>query len=118
MNIHVRYAYAIHNPEVIPSDLLDEVFGKLRQLAGQLHGDMALIPKWLFSHPFCRKVFSIPEKEMVYKGAQNLIAVGNWMNLKDEKNFKHIVRNIQYACDNLGLYIDPKDRVPDEYLDA
>ena len=40
----VRYAHAIHNPDVIPPELHSEVFEKLRQLSGRLYADMALIP--------------------------------------------------------------------------
>ncbi len=109
----IRYAYVIHNPDVVTPELRDEVFDKLRQLSGQLYSDMALIPLYgLFG-----KVFFLPGRSKVYKSATNLIAVANWMCSKNNyKQFDHIIKNIQDACDNLGLYIDPKDRVPDELL--
>lgn len=108
----VRYAHAIHNPDVIPHEMHSEVFEKLRQLSGQLYADMALIP--LYS--VFGTIFFLPRKEKVYKSAQNLIAVANWMHSKNDRKFDHIVRNIQNACDNLGLYIAPADRIPEEFL--
>ena len=108
----IRYAYVIHNPDVISSELRNEVYEKLRQLSGQLYADMALIPLY----PVFGKVFFLPNRSKVYKSATNLIAVANWMHSKSDKQFDYIIRNIQDACDNLGLYIDPKDRIPDELL--
>jgi hypothetical protein len=108
----IQYAYVIHNSEVISSELRVEVFEKLRQLSGQLYADMALIP--LYS--VFGKLFFLPSRSKVYKSATNLIAVANWMHTNNERKFEHIIRNIQNACDNLGLYIDPNDRVPDELL--
>lgn len=108
----VRYAHAIHNPDVIPPELHSEVFEKLRQLSGQLYADMALIP----SYPVFRSIFFLPRREKVYESAQNLIAVANWMHSKSDRKFDPIVRNIQKACDNLGLYIAPGDRIPEELL--
>ena len=108
----IQYAYVIHNSEVIPSELRNEVYEKLRQLSGQLYADMALIPLY----PVFGKLFFLPRSSKVYKSATNLIAVANWMHSNNERKFEHIIRNIQNACDNLGLYIDPKDRIPDELL--
>ena len=110
----VRYAHALHNPDLIPPELHSEVFEKLRQLSGQLYADMALIP----AYPVFGLLFFLPTREKVYKSAQNLIAVANWMsaNTNNDRKFDHIVRNIQNACDNLGLYIAPGDRIPDELL--
>lgn len=108
----VRYAHAIHNPDVIPPELHSEVFEKLRQLSGQLYADMALIPLY----PMFGLIFFLPQREKVYRSAQNLIAVANWMHRKSDCKFYHIVRNIQKACDNLGLYIAPGDRIPEELL--
>lgn len=113
LHTFVCYAYAIHNSDVITRELNFEVFEKLRQLSGQLYADMALIPLY----PFFSKVFFLPKREMVYKSATNLIAIANWMNSKSERKVDHIIKNIQTACDNLGLYIDPADRVPDDLLD-
>ncbi len=112
-NTFVRYAYAIHNPDAIPPELHGEVYGKLRQLSGQLYADMALIP-W---YQLTSLLFCLPRKDKVYMSATNLIAVGNWMHSKSGNRFDHIVRNIQNACDNLGLYIAPEDRIPEELLD-
>ena len=108
----VRYAHALHNPDVIPPELHSEVFEKLRQLSGQLYADMALIP----AYPVFGSLFFLPKREKVYKSGQNLIAVANWMSANSDRKFDHIVRNIQNACDNLGLYIAPDDRIPDELL--
>jgi len=108
----VRYAHRIHNPDVISSDESKEVFEKLRELSGRLYGDMALIPIYCV----VRKIFFLPKRDKVYSAATNLIAIANWMHSHNDKKFDHIVKNIQTACDNLGLYIDPKDRIPDEHL--
>lgn len=109
----VRYAHAIHNPDVIPPMLRDDVYDKLRQLSGQLYADIALIP-WYAVTCF---LFGLPRKDNIYAGARNLIAAGNWMYSNSGKRFDHTVRNIQNACDNLGLYIAPNDRIPDELLE-
>ena len=108
----IQYAYVIHNPDVISSELRNEVFEKLRQLSGQLYADMALIPLY----PVFGKIFFLPSRSKVYKSATNLIAVANWMHSNNEYKFDHIIRNIQNACDNLGLYIDPKDRISEDLL--
>jgi hypothetical protein len=108
----VRHAYIIHNAETLPSDLQNEVFEKLRQLSGQLYADMALIPLY----PILCKLFGLPDKKKIYKSAKNLIAIANWMSSNNERKFDHIIKNIQAACDNLGLYIDPEDRISDENL--
>jgi len=118
LHTFVRYAYVIHYVDVVPSDLHSEVFEKTRRLSGELYADMALIPKCLFKYSFFRKVFTLPKEEMVYKSAQNLIAVANWMNVKHENKLIHIISNIQNACDNLGLYIDPNDRITDKHLNV
>ena len=60
----VRYAHALHNPDVIPPELHSEVFEKLRQLSGQLYADMALIP----SYPVFRSIFFLPRREKVRHG--------------------------------------------------
>jgi len=112
-NTFVRYAHAFHNPSVISPELRNEAYDKLRQLSGQLYADMALIP-W---YRMTSLLFCLPHKDKVYKSATNLIAVGNWMHGKSDNRFDHIVRNIQSACDNLGLYIAPEDRIPDELLE-
>lgn len=116
LHIFVGYTYVIHYVDTVPPDLHSEVFEKLRRLSGELYADMALIPKCFFKYSFFRKVFTLPEEEMVYKSAQNLIAVANWMNVNHENKLEHIIRNIQTACDNLGLYIDPANRIPNEDL--
>ena len=109
----VRYGYVLHNSDVISLELHDEVFKKLRQLSGQLYGDMALIP----IYSVFGRIFFLPRKEIVYKSAQNLIGVANWMSTKSDRKFDYIVRNIQNVCDSLGLYISPQDRIPDELLE-
>ena len=91
LHTFVRYAYVIHYVDVVPSDLHSEVFEKLRRLSGELYDDVALIPKCIFRYPFFRKVFILPEEEMVYKCAKNLIAVANWMNVKHENKLEHII---------------------------
>ena len=111
-HIFIRYAHAIHNPDVISEELRREVFEKLRQLSGQLYADMALIP--LYS--VFGRLFFLPCREDVYKSAKNLIAVANWMHSKSDTRFDHIIRNIQSACDRLGLYIAPEDRIAEELL--
>ncbi|MGB7816141.1 MAG: hypothetical protein WBL28_07305 [Methylotenera sp.] len=108
----VRYAHRIHNPDVISQDDLKEIFEKLRELSGRLYEDMALIPLYCVEG----KIFFLPHKDKIYSAATNLIAIANWMHSKNDHKFDHIVKNIQTACDNLGLYIDPKDRIPDEHL--
>ena len=110
----IRYAYVMHYVDVIPPDLHSEVFEKVRRLSAQLYTDMSTIPKCLFNYPIFGKILSLPEEKMVYRSAQNLIATANWMNVEHENKLNHIIKNIQTACDNLGLYIDPKDRVIDE----
>jgi hypothetical protein len=114
----LRYTYVMHYVDVIPPDLHSEAFEELRRLSDQLYTDMAMIPKCLFNYPFFGKILSLPEEEMVYKSAQNLVATANWMNVKHENKLIHIISNIQNACDNLGLYIDPNDRITDKHLNA
>ena len=93
-------------------DDIKEVFNKLRELSGRIHADMALIPKYsLF-----RYLFRLPCKKNVYEASARLIAVGNWMYSKNDNKFDHIIYNVQTACDMLGLYIDPKNRVEREDL--
>ncbi len=58
----------------------------------------------------------LPDEKMVYKSARNLTATANWIHVKHYCKLNHIVKNIQTACDNLGLYIDPKDRITNEHL--
>ncbi|MDP1681759.1 MAG: hypothetical protein Q8L39_08280 [Burkholderiales bacterium] len=112
-NIFISYAYVIHNPNVVKPELQQEVFEKLRELSGKLYGDMALIP--LYS--IVGKAFFLPSMKNVYQGAKNLIAIANWMYGKESGNqFDHIIRNVQSACDNLGLYIAPEDRISEELL--
>lgn len=111
-----RYTYVIHYVDVIPPDLHSEVFEKLRRLSDQLYADISLMPKWVFNFPLLGKIFSLPKEEMVYKSARSLTATANWINVKHKDKLNHIVKNIQTACDNLGLYIDPKDRITNEQL--
>jgi hypothetical protein len=113
-HISVTWAHAIHNADTMPKELLDEVYNKLRHLSGQLYADMELIP--LFPYPFLRWAFQIPHRARVYQSAQNLIAVGNWMRSSSPNKFDNIVGQMQDACDNLGLYTHPNDRIPKEYL--
>lgn len=108
----IRYAYALHNPNVIPKELYAETYDKLRALSGQLYADMELIPAyWLFGRMFC-----LPRASKVYESAKNLIGVANWMGTNHDRQFDHIIRNIQSVCDNLGLYIAPEDRISEELL--
>jgi hypothetical protein len=65
-------------------------------------------------YPVFRTFFFLPCKEKIYQSAQNLIAVANWMHSQNDHKFDHIVRNIQNACDNLGLYTAPGDRIPED----
>lgn len=118
LHTFLRYAYVMHYVDVIPPDLHSEAFEELRRLSDQLYTDMAMIPKYLFSYSFFGKILSLPEEEMVYKSAQILIATANWMNVKHENKLNYIIRNIQTACDNLGLYIDPNDRITDKHLNV
>jgi hypothetical protein len=48
----VRYAHAIHNPDLITPESRSEVFDKLRQLSGQLYADT------LVTVPFCESEYS------------------------------------------------------------
>jgi hypothetical protein len=114
----LRYTYVMHYVDVIPPDLHSEAFEELRRLSDQLYTDMTMIPKCLFNYSFFGKILSLPEEEMVYKSAQNLVATANWMNVKHENKLIHIISNIQNACDNLGLYIDPNDRITDKHLNV
>ena len=108
----VRYAHIIHNPDVTAQESREAVFERLRELSGRLYGDMALIPLYrVFG-----KIFSLPDKDKIYSAATNLIAIANWMYSKNDHKFDHTVKNIQTACDDLGLYIDPRDRISDEHL--
>ena len=111
-----RYTYVIHYVDVIPPDLHSEVYEKLRRHSNQLYADMSLIPSWFFNFPYFGKVFSLPEEKMVYKSARNLTATANWIHVNHNCKLNYIVKNIQTACDNLGLYIDPKDRITNEHL--
>jgi hypothetical protein len=110
----VRYSHAIHNPHLVTSELQAETYDKLRQLSGQLCADMELIP--VFPYPFLRWLFSLPTRAKVYESVRHLIATGNWMRSPSDKKFDYTVRSIQAACDSLGLYTDPADRVPEEHL--
>ena len=87
---HVRYAHLIHNPQIIPPELHQTAHDKLRQLSGQLYGDMALIP--LYS--LLRWFFWLPTKKNVYRSAQHLIATANWMNVRSGDQFHRIIKNI------------------------
>jgi len=111
-----HYTYVIHYVDVIPPDLHSEVYEKLRRHSNQLYADMSLIPGWFFNFPYFGKVFSLPEEKMVYKSARNLTATANWIHVNHNCKLNYIVKNIQTACDNLGLYIDPKDRITNEHL--
>ncbi|MBI5891800.1 MAG: hypothetical protein HZB47_14220 [Nitrosomonadales bacterium] len=109
---HMFTRYVIHNPDIVSPELTSEVFEKLRQLSGQLYGDMELIPLYsVFGW-----IFRLPKKEAIYESAKLLIGIANWMSAKHEKKFDYIIRNIQKACDNLGLYIAPQDRISEELL--
>lgn len=110
----VRYSYAIHGADSLPEELRDEVSDKLRHLSGQLYADMELIP--LFPYPVLRWIFQLPHRAQVYKTAQNLIAVGSWMRSSSQHKFDNVVGEMQDACDNLGLYTHPYDRIPNEHL--
>lgn len=111
-----RYTNVIHYADVIPPDLHSEAYEKLRRLSNQLYDDMSLISKWFFNFPYFSRVFSLPKEEMVYKSARNLTATTNWMYVQHKSKLNYIVKNIQTACDNLGLYIDPKDRITNKHL--
>jgi hypothetical protein len=110
----VRYSHAIYNADTVPKVLRDEVYDKLRYLAGQLYADMELIP--LYPYPVLMWLFKLPSRDMIYKSAQNLIAAGNWMRSSSKEKFDNIVGQMQDACDNLGLYTHPNDRIPNEHL--
>ncbi|MBA4143491.1 MAG: hypothetical protein H0X43_10955 [Nitrosospira sp.] len=110
----VCYSHAIHNADLMPKELRDEVYHKLRHLSGQLYADMELIP--LFPYPVLRLFFQLPQRTQIYKTAQHLIAVGNWMRSSSQHKFDNIVGEMQDACDSLGLYTHPNDRIPDEHL--
>lgn len=104
----IRYAYAIHNnKDAIPEGSHDEVFDKLRQLSGQLYGDIALIP----GYQFLRILFCLPKKENIYESAKSLIGIANNMVTNEQGKFTKIVEGIQNVCDNLGLYVDPNCRI-------
>ena len=118
LHTFARYTYVIHYADVIPPDLHSEVYEKLRQLSNQLYEDMSLIPKFFFNYPYFSKIFSLPEEKMIYKSAQNLTATANWIYVKHKRKLNYIVKNIQTACDNLGLYIDPKDRITNKHLNS
>ena len=118
LHTFVRYTHVIHYADVIPPDLHSEVYEKLRQLSNQLYEDMSLIPKCFFNYPSFSKIFSLPEEKMIYKSAQNLTATANWIYVKHKRKLNYMVKNIQTACDNLGLYIDPKDRITNKHLNS
>lgn len=108
----IRYAHALHNPDIIPKELYTETYDRLRELSGQLYGDMELIPAyWLFGW-----MFRLPKSSKVYESAKNLIAVANWMSGNHRNQFDHIIKNIQSIYDNLGLYIAPEDKIDEELL--
>jgi hypothetical protein len=113
-NTSVRYAHAIHNPDIVSPELRDEVYDKLRQLSGQLYADMELIPR--SPYPVLRWLFRLPSRDNVYNSANRLIGVANWMRSHSAYKLDHTIRNVQAICDNLGLYTDPGDRVPEDYL--
>jgi hypothetical protein len=112
-----RYTYVIHYVDVIPPDLHSEIYETLRRNSNQLYTDMSLMPKCFFNFPYFGKVLSLPDENIVYKSARNLTATANWIYVKHNCKLNHIVKNIQTACDNLGLYIDPKDRITNEHLE-
>jgi len=79
---------------------------------------MSLIPSCFFNFPYFDKIFSLSEEKMFFKSTRNLTATANWIHVKNNCKLNYIVKNIRTACDNLGLYIDPKDRITNEHLNS
>lgn len=108
----IRYAHALHNPDIISPELRTETYNKLRELSSQLYADMELIP----AYRFFGRAFFLPDRTKVYASSKNLIAIANWLSSNHKYQIDHIINNINSLYDNLGLYIDPDDRISEEHL--
>lgn len=113
----VAHAYLVHapvlyNPDVASPEQKTETADQLRILSGQLHADISLVP----GYKVFGRLFFLPSQKKIYEAAQSLIAIGNWMYSSNASKLDHIIKNWQRAADNLGLYVAPGDRVPDDML--
>ena len=106
-HLSVASAHQIYNADAIPIEIKEEIYQKLRSLSGQLHADLTSIPLY----PMTRCIFRLPKADNVYEAATNLMGTANWIYSVSENKYDHIVLNMQKALDNLGIYIEPKDRV-------
>lgn len=108
-------AHILHNSEVMDIEKINEVSLALRSLCAELHAKRAGIPLY----PYLSWLVGLPSESKIRKGATNLIALSNWINLKEHpKKLGHILKNSQELYENLSLKIDKSDRLNEETIKA
>lgn len=96
-----------YNASALSGDQKRLVRERLLALSGKLHAAVMLVP----CYAFWGRVFCLPKKATVYGAAQDLVAVGNWVQSTNPDPLPHIITHLQGAADKLGIYISPNSRI-------
>ena len=101
-----------YNASALTEDQKRLVRERLLALSGTLHAAVMLVP----CYGVWGCVFFLPSKATVYEAAQDLVAVGNWVQSTNPDPLPHIIKHLQSAADKLGIYISPNSRIDDALL--
>lgn len=111
----VKFSHILFNSEVFEQDKVEEIFLELRSLSAHLLAKTSIIP-W---YDYTCSIFGLPKIDNIRKASTNLIALGNWISMKDHPaKIGHVIKNLQELFDNLNLQIEDKDKIDEETLNA
>ena len=111
----VKFSHILFNSDVFGQEKLDEIFLELRSLSADLLAKTSIIP----CYDFTSCIFRLPKINNIRKASTNLIALGNWISMKDHPaKIGHVIKNLQELFENLNLEIEDKDKIDEETLKA
>lgn len=110
------YARIYMNPGVAPVEENKEASSKLRAISCQLMADVSVIPLYRVM----AFLFGLPAFTHIDRAASNLIGISNFTVLRrdNDRHLGYMIRRYQQVSDDLGIYIPPREKIPDETINA
>ena len=104
----IEVADVTSNPGVQSKERNEETSRQLRRLSGQLHSHLFLVRPYAL---VCR-VSGLPSRAQVLQASGSLIGLSNSVFSSNGKTIESNASRWDKICDNLGIDIEPDDRVP------
>jgi hypothetical protein len=106
-------SHILHNSQTFQNDPINGVFDSYRMLASELLAALETIPFYSIT----RFIFGLPSIKKTKSASSNLIALSNWVKIKNDRKTGHILKNSQELNQNLRFKIEESEKIDKTIID-